>query len=119
MLTKVRDYILHQHLIEPGETVQVGVSGGADSVCLLYVLSQLRSDLQFELEAVHVNHNLRSTAHRDEDLPQGSVGSGGSPAESYPWMSCPGDSVSAEGLRRRRGSSAMKLLPRAARRKPR
>ncbi len=66
MLTKIRDYILHQHLIEPGETVQVGVSGGADSVCLLHVLSQLRSDLQFELEAVHVNHNLRSTAHRDE-----------------------------------------------------
>lgn len=66
MLTKIRDYIMHQHLIEPGETVQVGVSGGADSVCLLYALSQLRSDLQFELEAVHVNHNLRSTAHRDE-----------------------------------------------------
>ena len=77
---------LHQHLIEPGEIVQVGVSGGADSVCLLHVLSQLRSDLQFELEAVHVNHNLRSTAHRDEVFTSELCQEWGIPVGSYPWM---------------------------------
>ena len=65
-LEQIIEKMSRQKMIDPGDLVVAGISGGADSVCLLHVLSQLRSDLQFELEAVHVNHNLRSTAHRDE-----------------------------------------------------
>ena len=42
------------------------VSGGADSVCLLYVLAQIREDWDLELKAVHVHHGLRGEeADRD------------------------------------------------------
>ena len=55
-------------LIEPGDRIVVGVSGGADSVCLLALLSELREtgELPFFLRCVHVNHGLRDTADRDE-----------------------------------------------------
>src|SRR6185436_9274809 len=43
-------------MIAPGERVLVGLSGGADSVCLLLVLRELG----LEVSAAHLNHGLRS-----------------------------------------------------------
>ena len=53
------DVIREYDMIEPGMRVMAGVSGGADSVCLLYVLNEYRKTLPFELLAVHVEHGLR------------------------------------------------------------
>lgn len=47
------------HMIEPGMRVLAGVSGGADSVCLLYVLKEYQKRIPFELRVVHVEHGLR------------------------------------------------------------
>ena len=59
-------------MIEPGDTVCVGVSGGADSVCLLTVLTKIASKLEISLDqivAVHVNHGIRGEeADRDENF---------------------------------------------------
>ncbi|MDY3251161.1 MAG: tRNA lysidine(34) synthetase TilS [Candidatus Choladocola sp.] len=46
-------------MIAPGMRVAAGVSGGADSVCLLYILSEYRKKIPFELAAVHVEHGIR------------------------------------------------------------
>ncbi len=46
-------------LIDRGDTVLVGLSGGADSVCLLHFLRYLSREKHFALAAVHVNHGLR------------------------------------------------------------
>ncbi len=43
----------------------LGVSGGADSVCLLFVLHRLRQELEIELYVVHVNHGIRPDAAGD------------------------------------------------------
>jgi tRNA(Ile)-lysidine synthase len=53
--------IQRQRLFEPGETVVVAVSGGADSVALLDILSRLEGG-QLRLVVAHVNHGLRGEA---------------------------------------------------------
>ncbi len=62
----VSAYMNQLHMVNPGEKILVGLSGGADSVCLFYVLLALQKSLSFSMEAVHVNHMLRETAERDE-----------------------------------------------------
>ena len=59
MVSRIRAYIRENRMIEPKDRVLAGLSGGADSVCLLFVLLELRRELDFELFCVHVNHNLR------------------------------------------------------------
>lgn len=57
---KVYRFIGEQNLFYPGEKVVVAVSGGADSVCLLYILNNLKSRLNISLHIAHLNHGLRA-----------------------------------------------------------
>ena len=57
--------IIEYDLIKSGDRVLVGLSGGADSVCLLTVLNELKEKLNFELAAMHINHGLRKEAGDD------------------------------------------------------
>lgn len=57
---------LKQHrMIQPGDKVILGVSGGADSVCLLFLLLEYCKKLPFSMAAVHVNHGIRKDAAED------------------------------------------------------
>lgn len=60
----VSEYIRTHGLIDDEQTVLVGVSGGVDSMVCLSVLHQLA----FDVEALHVNYNLRKGAAGDEAL---------------------------------------------------
>ena len=56
-------------MLKPGGRVIAALSGGADSVCLLALLSELKEELGFALRAVHVHHGLRGQeADRDADF---------------------------------------------------
>ncbi|MBD5542039.1 MAG: tRNA lysidine(34) synthetase TilS [Lachnospiraceae bacterium] len=68
MITKVKEYIEKYHMINPGDKVIVGLSGGADSVCLLFLLHHLSGEMGFSLSAVHVNHKLREEADGEADF---------------------------------------------------
>ncbi len=46
-------------MISTGDKVVVGVSGGADSVCLLHILHSLKDYLDIELHAAYLNHGFR------------------------------------------------------------
>ena len=59
MLRKVLQYCKKEKLIENGDFVLAGVSGGADSVCMLKLLADLQKEIGFFLEAVHVEHGIR------------------------------------------------------------
>ncbi|MGN0404954.1 MAG: tRNA lysidine(34) synthetase TilS [Bariatricus sp.] len=50
------------NMLTAGDTVVAGVSGGADSMCLLFVLEELRKSMEFDLVVVHVNHGIRGEA---------------------------------------------------------
>ena len=56
---------VHQ-MVRSGDRVAVGLSGGADSVCLLHLLWQLQEELGIKVRAVHVNHGLRPEAEAEE-----------------------------------------------------
>ena len=64
---KILFYMKRYHMIPENKNIVVGLSGGADSVCLLYVLAALRKKLGLQLCAVHVHHGLRGVeADADE-----------------------------------------------------
>lgn len=67
MMKKVLNFVNENRLFEYGDKVILGVSGGADSVCMLHMLCGLKEQLGITLQAVHVNHGIRGEeAHRDE-----------------------------------------------------
>ena len=69
MQNKLLNFIREEHLIAPEDTIICAVSGGADSVALLFALYLLKDKLNIRLEAAHFNHHLRGEeSRRDEDF---------------------------------------------------
>ena len=64
---KVVSYIRENNLINPGDTVVEGISGGADSVCLFLILEEYKKEVDFNTVAVHVHHGIRKKS-ADKDL---------------------------------------------------
>lgn len=67
MLNKLLSFIREQDMIHSGDRVVCAVSGGADSVALLFAFYLLKEKLDIRLEAAHFNHHLRGEeSDRDE-----------------------------------------------------
>ncbi len=65
-IKKIQQYIAEKKLLTDGDHVIIGLSGGADSVCLLLVLKALQPAYHLTLTAVHVHHGIRGeSAERD------------------------------------------------------
>lgn len=70
---KVLAYVQRHKLAAPGDKILAGVSGGADSVCLLFMLLRIRQvwDGRLEIEVAHIHHMLRGReADRDMEYVQ-------------------------------------------------
>lgn len=65
-IQKVQKTIIQYGMIDPGDLVVVGVSGGPDSVCLLDILYHLIEDQEIRLIVAHFNHGLRETEDASE-----------------------------------------------------
>ena len=69
MLNRLESFLRAEGMVPPGSRVLCALSGGADSVCLLGALYELREKLGFSLLAAHYNHNLRGEeSRRDEEF---------------------------------------------------
>lgn len=66
MKNKVKETIKKYNLIQPGDKVVLGISGGPDSISMLNILNELKEEYQFEIYVAHVNHMLRKEAENDE-----------------------------------------------------
>ncbi len=68
-VSRIRDVIEQERLIEPSERILLGLSGGIDSTVLLHVLCDLRTALSFDVGIAHINHLLRGEeSERDEEF---------------------------------------------------
>lgn len=66
MLRKIKIYSEQNHMLEKGDRVVAGVSGGADSVCLFFVLLEWMEELALSLRVVHVNHGIRGGEAKED-----------------------------------------------------
>ncbi|WP_286945674.1 tRNA lysidine(34) synthetase TilS [Acetobacterium sp. UBA5834] len=69
MEKKVIQYIEEQGILEAGDHVLIGVSGGADSLALLYFLDKYANQFEITLGVAHLHHGLRgAAADADEEF---------------------------------------------------
>ena len=66
ILDKVREAVRRHQLLKKGDSVVVAVSGGPDSVALLYVLRSLSKELNLRLVIAHLDHMLRPDSSDDK-----------------------------------------------------
>ena len=64
MRNKILAAIRRYELVKPGDTVICAVSGGADSMALLWAMFLLKEKLGITVEAAHFDHNLRGEESR-------------------------------------------------------
>jgi tRNA(Ile)-lysidine synthase len=62
VLRQVQATVEAYSLLDPGDRVVVGLSGGPDSLCLLHVLRRLRTTYRLQLHVAHLNHGTRGEA---------------------------------------------------------
>lgn len=58
-------------MLEAGDRIVAGISGGADSVCLLFLLLEWAKRTPLEIGVVHVNHGIRQSAQEDAAYVEG------------------------------------------------
>ncbi len=65
---KVLDTINTHNLIENGDKIILGISGGPDSVCLLHILNRLKETFDIKIYAAHLNHQIRGLEAQKDAL---------------------------------------------------
>ncbi len=66
LLNQIKRAIDRHHLVEKGDRLVVGVSGGVDSMVLLHLLNACREAFDLSLIVAHVNHGLRPAESEEE-----------------------------------------------------
>ncbi|MBL0691873.1 MAG: tRNA lysidine(34) synthetase TilS [SAR324 cluster bacterium] len=62
---QTREFALQQNLITRGDSLLISVSGGVDSVALLYFFQHIKSEFKLNLAVVHFDHQARLVSAND------------------------------------------------------
>jgi len=68
ILSAVKSTINRYKLVNKNDKILVGVSGGPDSVALLYILNSLSKELKISLHVAHLDHMLRKDSCKDKQF---------------------------------------------------
>ena len=68
MKSRIINHIVKSNLIKQNDKIIVAVSGGMDSMLLLFSLIELKKTLNIEIVTAHVNHNIRTNSINDENF---------------------------------------------------
>ncbi|MEK6647157.1 MAG: tRNA lysidine(34) synthetase TilS [Candidatus Firestonebacteria bacterium] len=67
MLNKAKETIEKYRMLDVGDKVAIAVSGGPDSLALLFILHQLADEFNLKLTVLHLNHKLRGKESDDDE----------------------------------------------------
>ncbi len=67
LVIRLKQFIHHENLIEQGDKLLIGVSGGIDSTVLLYLLKKITAEFKLTTLAVHINYNLRGDESKENE----------------------------------------------------
>lgn len=68
IISRFLQTIKRENLIEKGDTIIVGASGGPDSQFLIFLLNEIKKDYNLKIILAHLNHLHREDAYKDEKL---------------------------------------------------
>jgi len=68
ILDKAKATIKKYNLINRNDKIVIGVSGGPDSVALLYLLNSLKREFKLKLHIAHLDHMLRKDSGKDKEF---------------------------------------------------
>ena len=60
--------LLNGYRVRPSQQIIIAVSGGKDSMTLLYSICRIADRLNVKINVVHVNHHLRHNSNNDQIL---------------------------------------------------
>lgn len=116
LVEKVRRTIEKHHMLEKGDRVVVGLSGGADSSALLEALYLLKEQYSLSLFAAHINHGIRGEeGDNDEAFAESLARQRSTPFYALKPMHRPMQRSIVWVLRRRDGTSDTIILKAAQR----
>ncbi|MBN2016823.1 MAG: tRNA lysidine(34) synthetase TilS [Candidatus Cloacimonetes bacterium] len=67
LVIRLKQFIHHEDLIEQGDKLLIGVSGGIDSTVLLYLLKKITAEFKLTTLAAHINYNLRGDESKENE----------------------------------------------------
>jgi tRNA(Ile)-lysidine synthase len=67
LIEKAIKTIKKYSMLQQGDIVLIGLSGGPDSVCLSVILEEVRDNFNLSLHALYLDHGLRPEESRDEE----------------------------------------------------
>ena len=65
-MEEVYEFIGKKLKLTEADTVVIGVSGGPDSMALLYIMNQFKEKIGFKIICAHVNHNKRPESEKEQ-----------------------------------------------------
>ena len=65
-MEEVYNFIRNDIGLKPDDVIVVGVSGGPDSMALLYIMNEFKNNMGLKLICAHINHNVRKESEQEK-----------------------------------------------------